>query len=73
MEQNVFTYRGDPGHEIIFLFSADMARKDLYDREEIHIADTPSTIAVWIPIPDILSGNAKLYPSIDYSPHLMAS
>lgn len=65
--QNIFTYKGNPGHEIIYLYSADMVRKDLYEKEEIPIADHPSTIAVWVPISDILSGNAKVFPVADLS------
>ncbi len=73
MEENVFTYRGKPGHEIIFLYSADMIRKELYGKEEIPIADHPDTIAVWVPISDVLSGSARLYPAVDYSPYLKMS
>ncbi len=73
VEENVFTYLGKPGHEIIFLYSADMTRKELYEKQEIPIADHPDTIAVWVPISDVLSGSAKLYPAIDYSPYLKMS
>ena len=65
--ENIFTYKGNPGHEIVFLYSADLAQKDLYEKEEIPIADSPGTIAIWVPIADVLSGASKLYPAIDYS------
>ena len=66
--ENIFTYNGNPGHEIIFIYSADLVRKDLYEKKEITIADHPSAIAVWVPIADIVSGDLKLYPSsIDHS------
>jgi len=72
-KENVFTYMGKPGHEIVFLFSADLARKELYEKESIPIADSPSFIAVWVPISDVVSGSVQLFPSIDYSPFLKAS
>jgi ADP-ribose pyrophosphatase YjhB (NUDIX family) len=68
--ENVFTYRGNPGHEIVFLYSAEMVRKELYGKEEIPIADHPSVIAKWVPISDVISGVAKVYPAVDYSPYL---
>ena len=65
--ESIFTYMGNPGHEVVFIYSADLTRRDLYEKEEIPIADHPSTIAVWVPIADIVSGDAKLYPSMDHS------
>lgn len=65
--QNIFTYKGNPGHEITYLYSADLVRKDLYEKEEVAIADHPSTIAVWVPIKDVLSGEAKVFPAFDHS------
>jgi len=67
VEENVFTYLGKPGHEIIFLYSVDMVRKNLYEKEEISIADHLETIAVWVSISDVLSGSVRLFPAIDYS------
>lgn len=65
--ENIFTYLAAPGHEVIFIYAADLIRRDLYEKEEIPIADHPSTIAVWVPVTDLISGDAKLYPSLDRS------
>ena len=69
--ENIFVHRDEPGHEVIFLFSADMVRKELYEKEEIHIADHLSVVAVWVPFADILSGAARLYPATDYTKYLV--
>jgi len=68
--ENVFRYQGLPGHEIIFLYSADLVKKELYGREEIAIADHPSVRAVWIPNQDVISGVARLFPTTDYATYL---
>ena len=68
--ENVFIYRGNPGHEIVFLYAAQMVRKEIYEKEETPIADQPSIIAKWVPISDVLSGASKIYPAVDYSPYL---
>jgi 8-oxo-dGTP pyrophosphatase MutT (NUDIX family) len=65
--QNIFTYNGTPGHELTFVYSADLVRTELYEKEEIPIADHPSVIASWIPTSDVVSGTLTVYPTIDYS------
>lgn len=68
--ENVFTYQGTPGHEIIFLYSADLARTELYEKTQIAIVDSPSHIATWVPVSDVISGKAQLFPTTDYSAYL---
>jgi ADP-ribose pyrophosphatase YjhB (NUDIX family) len=70
--ENIFTYEGQPGHEIIFLYTADLVRKELYKLPEIPIADHPSIIAKWVPVMDVVSGKESLFPSVDYSPYQSA-
>ena len=68
--QNIFTYQGKPGHEIIFLYSGELERIELFDETEIPIADHPATRAVWISIESVLAGQVRLYPIADYSKYL---
>lgn len=65
--ENLFTYRGERGHEIVFLYSGDLAKKELYEKNLIHIIeDTHEFDAEWIKIEDILNNKILLYPKFDY-------
>ncbi len=65
--ENIFIYAGEKRHEIVFLFSGQLARKDLYHKEIIHIVeDSYEGDAIWVPIGDILNGEIPLYPSTNY-------
>ena len=68
--ENIFTYRGVPGHEVIFLFSAELSRGELYERDAFPMADNPSITLTWISIADVLSGIATLYPEVQWSDYL---
>ena len=68
--QNIFTYQGKPGHEIIFLYTGELERTDLYDETEIPIADHPATKAMWISTESVLAGQVRLYPVADYIKYL---
>jgi 8-oxo-dGTP pyrophosphatase MutT (NUDIX family) len=59
--ENVFTWRGSPGHEIAFLFDAEFTDDSLYQRDEYKILDDPS-IARWVPFADFRAGGKILYP-----------
>lgn len=66
--ENLFTYEGSKGHEIVFLYTGDLARKELYAQNVIHIIeDTYEVDAEWIPVSDILNGKIPLYPALDYA------
>jgi len=65
--ENIFTYAGEKGHEIVFLFKGQLARKELYKQETIHIdEDEYEFDARWIPINALLNGDVPLYPAFDY-------
>jgi ADP-ribose pyrophosphatase YjhB (NUDIX family) len=65
--ENLFTYEGRRRHQIVFLYSGDLARKELYEQNSIHIVeDTCEFDAQWVPTSDILSGRIPLYPAFDY-------
>lgn len=61
--ENVFTFDGRPGHEIVFLFTADLVDKSFYERDEVGVVlDDDGSRVHWLPLKDVLSGKAILYP-----------
>lgn len=69
--ENIFTYLGKKGHEVVFMYSGDLTRKELYDAETIPIVEeTHENEAVWVPIDEILRGTVPLYPNLDYGFYL---
>src|SRR3990167_2477985 len=65
--ENIFTYQGNKEHEIVFLYSGDLARQELYKMNEIKITELAHEFyASWIPIGDIVAGKIPLYPKFDY-------
>lgn len=60
--ENVFEYNGKAGHEITFLYEADLEEQSLYEAESLPILDKQEASAEWIPISDVLNGIVLLYP-----------
>ncbi|MCR6488200.1 NUDIX hydrolase [Amycolatopsis sp. OK19-0408] len=60
--ENVFTWQGRPGHEIVFLYEAAFAEEGFYAQEEMKIIDDPNT-AYWIDLADFREGRKTLYPT----------
>jgi ADP-ribose pyrophosphatase YjhB (NUDIX family) len=66
--ENIFTYEGKDGHEIVFLYRGDLSDKGLYEKEKIHIVEPYGEFdAEWILVSDVLSEKVKLYPAMDCS------
>lgn len=59
--ENVFTWRGRPGHEIAFLYEAGFTDESRYGREEMKILDDPAT-ARWVDLAEFRDGRRILYP-----------
>jgi ADP-ribose pyrophosphatase YjhB (NUDIX family) len=59
--ENVYAYRGNPGHEIAFLYEAEFVDASLYAKEEMEIVDDPAT-ARWVDLRDFRNGSKILYP-----------
>ncbi|WP_103351464.1 NUDIX hydrolase [Amycolatopsis sp. CA-128772] len=59
--ENVFLWRGRPGHEIAFVYEAEFADAGRYRREEMKILDDPAT-ARWIDLAGFRDGRRILYP-----------
>ena len=59
--ENIFTYEGDPGHEIVFLYRVSFADKEVYDRKEFPVLDgSEDEVLHWFSKEELLEGN--FYP-----------
>lgn len=62
--ENIFTYNGDIGHEIVLLYRADFVVQEYYQRSLIPgIENGDPTQAIWVPISDFSKGLMPLYPT----------
>ncbi|MFZ5390994.1 MAG: NUDIX hydrolase [Patescibacteria group bacterium] len=65
--ENLFTYESTRGHEIVFLYSGDLAKQELYNQKSIRIAENTYELeAEWVSVEDIIAGKIILYPVLDY-------
>ncbi|HET7462283.1 MAG TPA: NUDIX hydrolase [Longimicrobium sp.] len=62
--ENVFTYEGRPGHEIVFVFLGRFADPSLYERDELRWTESDGTewLAEWLPLDHFAEGGPPLYP-----------
>ncbi len=60
--ENIFTYNGEQGHEITFLYMADSMEKDIYNQKIIQVIDKVDKYAEWISVDQVKNGNTLLYP-----------
>jgi 8-oxo-dGTP pyrophosphatase MutT (NUDIX family) len=62
--ENIFTYQGRPGHEIVFVFRADFSDRAIYDLQTaMGIKDNDEPFpAIWTPMEEFASGRSILYP-----------
>jgi len=58
--ENVFTFEGRPGHEIVFAFEARVVEAEVYAREEVVGVDTDGRPheAVWVALADLAGPDA---------------
>jgi len=63
--ENIFTYQGELGHEIVILFEAEFTDKSFYKKDNIKILDDDEGgVATWQNIDDFKQKGALLYPEI---------
>jgi 8-oxo-dGTP pyrophosphatase MutT (NUDIX family) len=62
--ENLFTYNGKPGHEIVLVFAGDLTDPALYERDAWigHEDGGEEFRVVWKPLTDFAAGRALLYP-----------
>lgn len=58
--ENMFSYRGQKGHEICLVYLAELKGNRLLDKKEITVLDDEENIAVWAEIKELKK--AILYP-----------
>ena len=62
--ENIFTYNGKRGHEIVMIFTADLAKKDLYQKASLDILDSKYRHkGSWQKIEDFKKNKLILYPN----------
>ncbi|MDX1977537.1 MAG: NUDIX hydrolase [Pseudanabaenaceae cyanobacterium bins.68] len=61
--ENLFSFNGQPGHEIIQLYSCEFQDPKFYQLEQIEFAEgARRKLALWVDINRFLSGELILYP-----------
>lgn len=63
--ENLFTYLGKPGHELIQLYRCDFVDRQFYQQEQFTFCEDNSTelcIARWVSIEHCKSGELRLVP-----------
>lgn len=63
--ENIFTYEGHRGHEIVLLYEAKFEDDSMYQKSELDIVESGKVIskAVWRSLEEIQLEKAKIYPS----------
>lgn len=64
--ENLFTYNGQPGHEVDLIFAVDLDDDARYEAARFPRLDDPPDArrhAVWVPLADLHAGPTPLYPS----------
>jgi ADP-ribose pyrophosphatase YjhB (NUDIX family) len=63
--ENLFTYEGVQGHEVVFVYLGRVVESWVYARDafERTEADGLCHEAVWVPIADLAAGDVPLYPN----------
>lgn len=63
MIENIFTYDGKPGHEIVLVYEANFVDSLLYKLKSVRLKDNGDWLtAMWKPMADFRSGSTILYP-----------
>ncbi|MEN9243469.1 MAG: NUDIX hydrolase [Gloeomargarita sp. DG02_5_bins_242] len=62
--ENIFTYNGQPGHEIIQLYRCAFVDPRFYELEALEFQEGERRkIARWVPVERLLTGELTLYPT----------
>ncbi len=62
--ENIFTYLGQPGHEIVLIYEGDFVGTSIYEKEWVqgHENGGATFKALWKAIAEFRDGKAPLYP-----------
>lgn len=63
--ENIFTYEGKPGHEIILVYDAEFVNKKMYEKNAVNITESKDVwcYAYWKSLDEFGEGKLKLYPN----------
>lgn len=65
VRENIFTFNGKIGHEIVFIFDANFVDDSIYRAATVEGIEEDKKLELvgsWISISDILAGNVTVYP-----------
>jgi len=60
--ENIFTYEGKSGHEIVLMYDAEFLDKSIYEKEYIDIVEVDWCKAIWVNIEDCIGRKITIYP-----------
>ena len=60
--ENIFTFDGRPGHEIVAVLTGEIRQPDLLDRDHLGTIPGSTSTVHWVPAADALAGPVPLYP-----------
>lgn len=60
--ENIFTYQGQAGHEIVYVYNAEFSDDKFYSMEKITVLDEKNSYAVWLKIEDLINNKITIYP-----------
>jgi 8-oxo-dGTP pyrophosphatase MutT (NUDIX family) len=61
--ENIFTYCGQAGHEIVFVYDGQFKNKDIYSKKKIIFSDNgEKDEAIWLDLKKIPNKKIPLYP-----------
>ncbi|MEY9970640.1 8-oxo-dGTP pyrophosphatase MutT (NUDIX family) [Lysinibacillus sp. RC46] len=62
--ENIFTYNGDLGHEVVFVYDAEFVEKSFYEKPSFFGQEDNGAIfkLLWKPISDFTDNKLKLVP-----------
>jgi ADP-ribose pyrophosphatase YjhB (NUDIX family) len=63
--ENLFTYAGRPGHEVVFAFEGRVAEPEVYERDEFEGTDPEGRRhqALWVSLDELAAGDVPLSPA----------
>jgi 8-oxo-dGTP pyrophosphatase MutT (NUDIX family) len=63
IEENLFVYQGQQGHELVWVFAAQLGDQSLYERQVVQCNEGEVIFdAEWVPLSVFEGGEAPLYP-----------
>ncbi len=65
--ENKFDRKGEPVHQIEFIYTADLTDKSLYEKDHIEVIEPGVTYQTdWVPYEKVKNGEVIMFPNINY-------